>query len=77
MTTYRAVPYLVVAAPPVILLLCILTCGCSMTRTAGDPVDSARSYSAQSSRTGEELVRELDRRAARDDLRRVIDQAQR
>jgi hypothetical protein len=77
MTTYRAVPYLVVAAPPVIVLLCILMCGCSTTRTAGDPVDSARSYAAPDSRAGEELVRELDRRATREDLRRVIDQAQR
>ncbi len=77
MTSYRAVPYLVVAAPPVILLLCILMCGCSTTRTAADPVDGARSYADPDSRAGEELVRELDRRAAREELRRVIDQAQR
>ena len=77
MTTYRAVPYLVVAAPPVIVLLCILMCGCSTTRTAGDPIDSTRSYADPDSRAGEELVHELDRRAAREELRRVIDEAQR
>jgi hypothetical protein len=77
MTAYRAVPYLVVAAPPVIVLLSMLICGCSMTRTANDPIDSARSYSDPTSRAGEELVHELDRRAARADLQRVIDEAQR
>ena len=78
MTTYRAVPYLVVAAPPVIVLLCVLMCGCSTTRTAGDPADGgARSYAGPAGRAGEELVRELDRRAARDDLQRVIDESHR
>jgi hypothetical protein len=77
MTTYRAVPYLVVAAPPVIVLLCVLMCGCSTTRTAGDPADGPRFYADPASRAGEELVHELDRRAAREDLRRVIDEAQR
>jgi hypothetical protein len=77
MTAYRAVPYLVVAAPPVIVLLSMLICGCSMTRTANGPTDNARYYSASTSRAGEELARELDRRAAREDLQRVIDEAQR
>lgn len=78
MTTYRAVPYLVVAAPPVIVLLCVLMCGCSTTRTANDPVDGgARSYADPASRDGEELVRELDRRAAREELQHVIDEADR
>jgi uncharacterized protein YceK len=67
----------VVAAPPVIVLLCILVCGCSTTRTASDPVDGARSYADPAGRASEELVRELDRRAARDELQRVIDEAHR
>jgi hypothetical protein len=74
---YRAVPYLLLAAPSVILLLTILIGGCSMTRTASDPMDRARFYSEANSRAGEELVKELDRRAAREDLRRAIEEAQR
>ena len=74
MTAYRAVPYLVVAAPPVILLLAILVGGCSMSRTANDPIDELR-YSNPPSRAGDELTRELDRRATREGLQRVIDEA--
>ena len=74
---YRAVPYLVLAAPSVILLLTILIGGCTMTRTASDPVDRVRFYSEANSRAGEELTRELDRRAAHEDLRRAIEEAQR
>lgn len=77
MTAYRAVPYLVVAAPPVIVLLSILMSGCSMTRSLNDPIDSARLYSDPNSREGERLVHELDRRAASADLQRVMDEAQR
>jgi hypothetical protein len=76
MTAYRAVPYLVVAAPPVILLLAILLGACSMTRTAHDPIDDARFYADPTSRAGEELTKELDRRAVRAELQRVIDEAQ-
>ncbi len=75
MTAYRAVPYLVVAAPPVILLLAILVGGCSMTRTANDPIDDARYYSDPSRRAGDEFTRELDRRATRENLQRVLDEA--
>jgi hypothetical protein len=75
MTAYRAVPYLVVAAPPVILLLAILVGGCSMTRTANDPIVDARSYSDPTNRAGNELTRELNRRATREDLQRVLDEA--
>jgi len=75
MTAHRAVPYLVVAAPPVILLLAILLGGCSMTRTAHDPIDDARFYADPTSRAGEELTKELDRRAAREELQRIIDEA--
>jgi hypothetical protein len=74
---YRAVPYLVAAAPPLILLLALMVGGCTMTRTANDPIDHARYYSDPNGRAGEELVRELDRRAARDELRRAIQEAQR
>ena len=75
MTAHRAVPYLVVAAPPVIFLLAILLGGCSMTRTIHDPIDDTRSYADPNSRAGEELARELDRRAMREQLQRVIDEA--
>jgi len=77
MIVYRAVPYLVVAAPPAIVLLTILIGGCTMTRTTNDPVVSTGYYSDPDSRAGDALVRELDRRAAREDLRRLIDEAQR
>lgn len=77
MIGYRAVPYLLVAAPPAIVLLTILIGGCTMTRTADEPVEQARFYSDRESRAGEELTRELDRRAARAELRRLIDEAQR
>lgn len=77
MTAYRAVPYLVVAAPPIIVLLTILIGGCSMTRTANDPIDGARSFADPANRDGEKLTDELDRRAAREELRRIIDEAPR
>jgi hypothetical protein len=74
---YRAVPYLLLAAPSVILLLTILIGGCTMTRTVNDPVDRTTFYSDPNSRPGNELIRELDRRAARDDLQRAIEEARR
>jgi hypothetical protein len=77
MIAYWAVPYLVVAAPPAIVLLTILIGGCTMTRTANEPVDRVRFYSDRESRGGEELIRELDRRAARAELRRLVDDARR
>ena len=77
MIAYRAVPYLVLAAPPAIMLLTILIGGCTMTRTAGEPVEHAGFYSDPNSRAGEALARELDRRAAREALRQIIDEARR
>jgi hypothetical protein len=77
MIAYWAVPYLLVAAPPVIVVLTILIGGCTMTRTANDPVDRVRFYSNPDSRAGDELILELDRRAAREQLRRIIEEAQR
>lgn len=77
MIIYSAVPYLLAAAPPVILLLSILIGGCTMTRPGGDATDRARFYSEADSRAGDELVRELDRRAAREELRHTVAEAQR
>jgi hypothetical protein len=73
---YAAVPYLVAAAPPLILLLSILFSSCTMTRP-GEAIDRSRFYSQADSRAGEELVRELDRRAAREELQHTLEEAQR
>jgi hypothetical protein len=48
-----------------------------MTRTVDDPANHPRFYSDSGSQAGKELINELDRREARADLRRVIDEAQR
>ena len=77
MIVYSAVQYLLAAAPPVIVLLSILLGGCTMTRPGAEPMDRAQFYSETDSRSGEDLVRELDRRAAREELRRTIEEAQR
>lgn len=77
MIAYWAVPYLVVAAPPAIVLLTILIGGCTMTRTADDPPENPRFYSDPASSAAKELSRELDRRAARAELRRIIDHSDR
>ena len=77
MIVYSAVPYLLAAAPPVIVLLSILLGSCTMTRPGAVAMDQPRVYSEANSRTGEELVRQLDRRAARDDLQRTVEEAQR
>lgn len=45
MIIYRAVPYLVIAAPPAILLFVILLGGCTMARTSDDTTARARFYS--------------------------------
>ena len=77
MILYSAVPYLLAAAPPLIVLLSVLVDGCMMTRPGGEATDRPRFYSEADSRAGEELVRELDRRAARRELRRTAEEAQR
>ena len=77
MILYWVVPYLLVMAPLVIVLLSVLLGGCAMTRTSGDTVPQARFYSDPNSRTGEELVKELERRKTRAELQRIIDEAQR
>lgn len=77
MIAYRAVPYLLVAAPPVIVLLAIFVCGSSMTRTADEEIACAQPSPYIARRDSEKLVRELDRRPAREDLQRVMNEAQR
>ena len=77
MTIYRAMPYLLAAVPPVVMLLTILIAGCTMSRTAQEPIAPARYYADANSRAGEELTRELDRREAREDLRRLIEEVRR
>lgn len=74
---YRAVPFLLIAAPPAILLLAVLVGGCTMAGTSDDTSSRARFYSDPDSKAGQELVRELDRRAVRDELRRVSEEARR
>ena len=77
MILYWVVPYLLVMAPLVIVLFSIMLGGCAMTRTAADEPAPPRFYADANSRTGEELVKELDRREVRAELRRIIDEAQR
>jgi hypothetical protein len=74
---YRAVPYLLWAAPPAILLLTILVGGCTMTRSSGDSAAVARPYADPDGPAGKQLVTELDRRAMRQELSRLIEEAQR
>ncbi len=79
MILYWAMPYLLaaVAVPPIIVLLSILLGGCTMTRAGGEATDRIRFYSEADSRAGGELVRELDRCAARAELQHTIEEAQR
>jgi len=77
MIVYWAVPYLVVAALPVIVLLSVLLGGCTMTRPGPEQTAQARFHSASDSNAGQELVRKLDRRAARAELQRVVEERQR
>lgn len=74
MIAYWVVPYLVVAAPPIILLLSVMLAGCTMTRT--EPAHQTRLYSDPNNRAGEELIKELEQREVRAELRRIIDEAQ-
>ncbi len=77
MILYWAVPYLVVAALPIIVLLAVMLGGCTMTRTVDDPVRETSFYSDPNGRAGEELTTELKRREMRAELQRIIDEAQR
>jgi hypothetical protein len=71
MIAYWAVPYLLVAAPPVIVLLSVLIGGCTMTRSASDPAHQTRLHADADGRSGRELIRELVRREEHDELRRI------
>jgi hypothetical protein len=77
MIVYRAVPYLVVLAPPAIVLLSILMGGCTMTRPTNGLIARAQFHPDPNSRAGKELIMELDRRAAREEFRRIIGETQR
>ncbi|HET7887171.1 MAG TPA: hypothetical protein VFL62_13165 [Bradyrhizobium sp.] len=77
MILYWVVPYLLVMAPLLIVLVSVTLGGCAMTRTTGDQVSQTRFYADANSRTGDELVKELERREVRAELRRTIDEAQR
>jgi len=74
---YSAVPHLLAAALPVIVLLSILVGSCTMTRPGDEAMDRTQLYSNANGRAGEELVTELDRRAAREELQRTVEEAQR
>jgi hypothetical protein len=79
---YRAVPYLLLAAPPAIFLLTVLLGSCTMARTSEVATDRVRFYSDPNGQAGQELAgqalaSELDRRAAREELQRILKDAQR
>ena len=46
--------------------------GCTMTRPTNGLIDRAHFHSDPNSRAGEELIMELDRRAAREEIRRIM-----
>ena len=71
---YRVVPYLLVAAPLLIVLLSVAIGGC--TRIGGDRTEQAR-FSGPDDGAGQYLVNELERRENRAEFRRIIDEAQR
>jgi hypothetical protein len=74
---YYEVPFLLVAAPPIIVLLSVLIGGCTMTRSTNETTDRVQFQSGPDSRAGEELRMELDQRAAREELRRIIGDTER
>lgn len=74
---YGVVPYLLVAAPLLIVLLSVMLGGCTSTRTDSDWTERARFYSGTDSRVGKELASELKQRETRAVLQHVIDEAQR
>jgi hypothetical protein len=74
---YRAVPYLLLAAPPAIFLLTVMLGSCTVARTPEAATGRALSYSDPDGRAGEALASELDRRAAREDLQRIVKDARR
>ena len=77
MIVYWAVPFLVAAAPPIIVLLSILIGGCTITRPTSELTDRVQFQSDSDSRAGEELRTELSQRAAREELRRIVGDTER
>ncbi len=73
---YRVVPYLLVAAPLIIVLLSVAVGGCTASRIGDDRAEQAR-FSDPDGRAGEQLVNKLERRENRAELQRIIDEAQR
>ena len=74
---YRVVPYLLLAAPPVIMLLSAMLEGCAATRMDGDRTEQARLHSNSDRRAREELVTGLQRRETRAELLRLINEGPR
>ncbi|WP_298261634.1 hypothetical protein [Bradyrhizobium sp.] len=73
---YRVVPYLLVAAPLIIVLLSLMVGGCTASRIGGDRTEQARFRPDPDSRAGEQLVNALERRETRAELHRIMDEAQ-
>jgi hypothetical protein len=76
MIVYYAVPFLLVAALPVIVLLSVLIGGCTMTTPTNELTERVQFQSEADGRAGEELRMELDRRAVREELRRIVGETQ-
>ena len=76
MIVYHAVPFLLVAALPVIVLLSVLIGGCTMTRPTNELTDRVQFQPEADSRAGGELRMEFDRRAVREELRRIVGETQ-
>ncbi|MDE2063943.1 MAG: hypothetical protein KGJ00_16195 [Bradyrhizobium sp.] len=74
---YRVVPYLLLAAPPIIVLLSAMLEGYTATRIDGDRAEQSRLHSERDNRAGEELVTESEWRETRAGLHRIIDEAPR
>jgi hypothetical protein len=72
MIVYWVLPFLVLAAPPIIVLLSILIGGSTIIRPTSELTDRAQFQSDSDSRAGEELRTELGQRAAREELRCII-----
>jgi hypothetical protein len=77
MNLYGVVPYLLVAAPPVIVLLSVMLGGCAVTNTTGGRAEQTPLHSDPDSRAGGELTKKLEQREVRAELQRIIDEAQR
>jgi hypothetical protein len=77
MILYGVVPYLLVAAPPVIVLLSVMLGGCAVMSTTGDRAEQTPLHSDPDSRAGGGLTKKLERREVSAEFQRIIDEAQR